>query len=212
MNATDVQPRPRGQNAIFWILLAVVAGGAFFYVLMFRPDGGSSGKEGPAIGRRLPYLQLQSLTGAATNISLDDLAGRVTVVNYWGTWCPPCQREFPHIVDLAERFAKHPDFRLYAVSCDGQDDANLDALREETEAFLKARDVSLPTYADPNRESRLAMVTALGLNDFAYPTTMIIDRQGTIRGFWVGYERGAERVMQSLVEELLNPSDTEPAS
>ena len=173
---------------------------------------GPLGTEGPSIGRRLPYLRLEGLTGDSKGVSLDDLTGRVTVVNYWGTWCPPCIREFPQIVELAARFGKHADFRLYAVSCgDSGSDAELIKLGQETRQFLKSNMFDLPTYADQNAASRRAMTMALDLDGggLAYPTTIILDRNATVRGMWQGFDP-APREMAELIETLLAASPAEP--
>jgi thiol-disulfide isomerase/thioredoxin len=204
MDATASQPaRQRGSAARLWIVLALIAAIVVVIVVLESRSRVSTGTKGPAIGRKLLYLQLEGLTGDSKAVSLEDLIGHVTLVNYWGTWCVPCQFEFPHIVELAAKFGSHDDFRLYPVSCGGAGHENLDVLRSDTEKFLDSRHVSLPTYADQNAASRQAIAVLLDLGDFAYPTTLVLDRQGTIRGFWLGYERGSEREMQALVEELL---------
>jgi thiol-disulfide isomerase/thioredoxin len=206
MPATDADAQSRvPPTARGWLVLAVIAAGILAYlVLVAGRGGGDAGTQGPAIGRKLPYLQLEPLTGDARPVSLDDLAGRVTLVNYWGTWCPPCIREFPELVELAQRFSKQDDFRCYLVSCSADsDDAVLHELRAETAAFLQARNVHLPTYADQNASSRRALATFLQLDGFAYPTTLVLDRQGLIRGFWVGYDPRSVAAMSSLVERLL---------
>jgi len=61
--------------------------------------------------------------------------------------------------------------------------------------------VDLPTYADPRSVARAAVDAVAGFD--GYPTTLILDRQGVIRGVWVGYAPGAERQMQRLIEQLL---------
>jgi thiol-disulfide isomerase/thioredoxin len=209
MDATQTSSAPRS-GVWLWILLAVVAAALLGYLLIERPMDEQSGTEGPAIGRRLPYLQLEGLTGDAADVSLDDLQGRVTLLNYWGTWCPPCQREFPHIVETAAVFREQADFRLYAVSCGQGRDADLKALRHETQIFLEVTKASLPTYADENAASRQAMTVGLSLEGFGYPTTVVLDRQGTIRGFWVGYSPGMERVIRALIQNLLDESPPQP--
>ena len=159
MDAT--QGAPAGQKTAgrrSWISFLLLVAAILVYVAIV---GGRrrapSGAEGPAIGRRLPYFRLEPLSGDSTSVSLEDLSGRVTVVNYWGTWCPPCVREFPQIVELAEKFGKHEDFRLYAVSCGSSgNDADLSELGEETRQFLQSNRFTLPTYADQNAASRRA--------------------------------------------------------
>lgn len=185
--------------------MAVLAALVFAYLALVGRGRTSLGTQGPAIGRKLPYLELQPLTGDAQWVSLRDLAGHVTVVNYWGTWCPPCRTEFPHIVELASHFADRKDFKLLAVSCGSEgSDAELDVLRDETQAFLKSKNVTLPTYADQHAASRRELARYLKLDSFAYPSTLILDRQGTIRGFWEGYASGSELEMRDLVQQLLD--------
>ena len=211
MDAT--QGAPAGQKTAgrrSWISFLLLVAAILVYVAIV---GGRrrapSGAEGPAIGRRLPYFRLEPLSGDSTSVSLEDLSGRVTVVNYWGTWCPPCVREFPQIVELAEKFGKHEDFRLYAVSCGSSgNDADLSELGEETRQFLQSNRFTLPTYADQNAASRRAMTVALDFDggEMAYPTTLVLDRSTTIRGLWQSYDPRAAREMATLIEELLHES------
>jgi hypothetical protein len=105
---------------------------------------------------------------------------------------------------LTSKFAGQHDFRLLAVSCGGEgSDDTLDELREETQAFLKSKNVTLPTYADQHAASRRELARSLQL-EFGYPTSLILDRQGIIRGFWEGYISGSEVEMSDLVQQLLN--------
>jgi thiol-disulfide isomerase/thioredoxin len=212
MDATNSSAPAANTRVRFWIALALAAAMASVYVLVTSALHRPIGTTGPAIGRRLTYLEIEPLTGDSQGVSLADLSGHVTVLNYWGTWCGPCQVEFPHIVEFATKFAGRDDFRLYAVSCGPGFDPELDNLREATERFLAANEATLPTYADQNAASRRAMAMALGQDGIGYPTTLVLDRRGIIRGFWSGYGRGQEREMQALIEELLNQPATQPAA
>ena len=164
-----------------------------------------------AIGQPLPELRLTGLTGGAPDVTLADLRGKVFVLNFWGTWCGPCVAEFPHMVELANRFADRDDFRLLAVSSTGGADTQdeLAQLRDNTAAFLAARMTDLPTYADVDAVTRLAMAPVAKFS--GYPTTLIVDRQGVIRGLWVGYGPGVETKQAALVEQLLGEPATTTA-
>lgn len=217
MDAT--QGAPAGQKTFggrSWISFLLLVAAILVYVaIVGGRRGPPSGAEGPAIGRRLPYFRLEPLTGDSKSVSMDDLSGRVTVVNYWGTWCPPCLREFPQIVELAAKFGKHDDFRLYAVSCGASgNDAELGELGEETRQFLLSNRFALPSYADQNAASRRAMTVALDFDggEMAYPTTLVLDRSATIHGLWQGYDPRAAREMAQLIEELLQESPTDRKS
>jgi cytochrome c biogenesis protein CcmG/thiol:disulfide interchange protein DsbE len=162
----------------------------------------------PAVGRQLDrtaLLKLEPLTGTAAPLEAEDLNNRVLLVNFWGTWCPPCLAELPHIAALERKYRHDPRVRVLAVSCAAglgpgmQEDVR--KLKEETEATLAERNVDLPTYADPRSIARAAVDAVAGFD--GYPTTLILDRQGVIRGVWVGYTPAAERQMQRLIEQLL---------
>jgi len=203
VNANDPQPR----SASFWVALVLVSAGVLAYVtfLNTRPEE-PIGTKGPAIGRTLGYLELEGLTEGAGRVTRDDLSGRVTLVNYWGTWCPPCLREFPQIARIAGQFRTEEDFRLYAVSCGQAADPSIDELREPTAKFLESRGNPFPAYADQNGASRQAMVGSLGV-EMVYPTTLLVDRGGVIRGFWQGYHSRAGQEMSELIELLLRDAD-----
>jgi len=161
----------------------------------------------PAAGDRLSQLQLVGLTGAAQDVILEELDGQVVLLNFWGTWCPPCQRELPHIAAIEAKYRDRTDFRLLAVSCavdprNEDEPQELEALRRTTAQFLGSQGLDLPTYADPGAITRQAVNEAVGFE--GYPTTLLIDRQGVIRKRWVGYRPGVEAEMEQAIEELLS--------
>lgn len=192
--------RPEGGRIGHWLLLAALAAGVFLYTL-FKP---AARNENPsAVGSSLHHLHLAPLTGGGQAVGLDDLQGRVTVINFWGTWCKPCVLEFPHVVALQRRFGQHEPFQLFAVSCGRSHDADPAELEEDTTAFLSRQDFELRTYFDPEAVTRLAVQEVLGGTSFGYPTTLVFDQKGMIRGAWVGYNPGDERKVEALVEQLL---------
>jgi len=206
MDATQHEAPEKSRRSGAGLAVVLLAAAALLYVVMNREQQGAPVEDNPAIGRRLQFLRLEPLTGNSQAVSIDDLQGRITLVNYWGTWCPPCIREFPELLALAGRFGSHQDFRFYPVSCGQEGDADLARLRTETEEFLLAHSAgSLATYADQNAASRRAMLVELDMppGSFAYPTTILFDRQGAIRGLWQGYSPRAVHEMARKVEELL---------
>lgn len=159
------------------------------------------------VGMPLMTLELQPLTGATDGVSLDNLRGKVTLVNYWGPWCGFCVQEFPHLVELWDRNRGNPEFAFVSVSSSGSSDENVPELKRETEAFMKARGATFPTYVDPDGANRQLLASMIG-GGFGYPTTILLDRKGVIRAVWIGYESGYERQMEQLVSKLL--ADKEP--
>jgi thiol-disulfide isomerase/thioredoxin len=96
-----------------------------------------------------------------------DWRGRIVVLNFWATWCIPCVAELPSLDRLA---ASAPDFAVLAVSADRTG-------AEVVSPFLKAHGIAhLTTLLDPH----MAAGQAFGVAGF--PTTLVIDASGRLRG------------------------------
>ncbi len=184
----------------------------FGIYLTLRPmlTQGTDGGQHPAVGQRLLSVDLQALTGAVPDIRSRDLQGKVVLLNFWGTWCPPCRKEFPHIAKLHEDLAGEQGFCVLAVSCgqDGLEDE--DELRAATENFLERMGTTLPTYADLQLDTRKSVFLLLG--QLVYPTTLVLDREGAVRGVWEGYTSGDEKAVRRLVEKLLADAEQDSAA
>lgn len=199
MHDSETPDSPSNSStALVWGGLAFAALAAFGY-LMFTDR--ASEQPSPAIGKSLSTLQLEPLTGGGNPISAADLAGKVTLINFWGTWCPPCRLEFPGLAAITARLKTEPDFLYLSVSCGGEGNEDPVELESSTAAFLEQQRVSHPTYWDPDERTRRALAQ-LGTME-GYPTTVLLDRQGVIRAVWSGYRRGMEHEIEQAAVELL---------
>ena len=111
----------------------------------------------------LPPVEIQ--TDAGENITLERFRGKLVLLNFWATWCPPCKAEMPSLNALAGHFAAK-DLAIIPVSVDA---ATITQLRNYYSEFKRDR---LPLYADPAMEA----MHALGV--IGIPTTLLIDREG----------------------------------
>ena len=186
----------------FGLLLIAVAGAALILLLLVPRGEQNRGAGHAAVGAKVQQLELQPLTGDGAPLSASDLLGKVTLLNYWGPWCPPCQIEFPHLVELHEHFRANPEFLFLSVSCSGGPGDDV-AMEPSTAAFLATMKAEFPTYRDAFQHSRDHLSRAAQLGGFAYPTTVVLDRQGVIRAVWVGYQSGDEVAMQQVIEDVL---------
>ncbi len=165
-----------------------------------RGESGGGFQQPPGVGHPLEKLELQPLTGGGSDLTLADLRGCVVVLNFWGTWCPPCREELPEIADLYRRRRDVADFKLLAVSCGATEaDEEIGPLREQTAALLQRMHIRLPTYADRDFVTRTAVANVVGFA--GYPTTVVLDRQGVVRGVAVGPV--TEYQVDGLVAKLL---------
>jgi thiol-disulfide isomerase/thioredoxin len=201
--AAGAPPESRRMLVWPWVALIVAAG---LFIAYWMNGPGHSGREGsgaehPAVGVRLAEFDLQPLTGNPQPFSAADFEGKVTLVNFWGPWCGPCHMEFPHLMDIADHHQSHPDFQLVSVSCPF-DPSDESGLKQETAAFLKDKRPDLPTYHDPARQTREYLVEQAKLAGFVFPTTLVVDNTGTIRGLWAGYLPGDELAVNEVLEAL----------
>ena len=195
--------------AVILVAVVFVLGGV---LSRFFRSPGIDGTEHPAVGRTLPDLELQGLGKRVSDVALDDLRGGVTLINFWGIWCPPCRIELPHIARLSEEYADRKDFRLLAVSCGPPGIAeNRGQLEKATLDYLASQNIDMPVLADLEETTRRAVDRALdGMQ--GYPTTILIDRNLTIRAVWVGYASGSEHDMSRQIQRLLATDDGAEAS
>lgn len=153
----------------------------------------------PAVGIRLETLPIAPLADLTAPPPV--LTGRVTLVNFWGTWCPPCRRELPGLVRMATGLAADDRFHLVAVSCSGSATADPADLAAETAEFLLGQRLALRAYVfiDPLAADLLSQ--RLGLASL--PTTYLIGPDGLVRRVWTGYHPRDEADIAAAVVSLL---------
>ncbi len=105
------------------------------------------------------------------SVTLSQLRGKIVVLNFWATWCPPCVDEMPSLVQMQRKLEKN-GVTVLAVSVDDDGDAY--------HKFLLDHKVDLLTVRDDAKKSSVLYGT------FKYPETYIIDRQGTVRRKFIG--------------------------
>jgi peroxiredoxin len=147
-------------------------------------------KEGsaPREGSVAPDFSLKDLTGKTVHLS--DLRGIVVLVNFWATWCPPCQEEVPSLARL-NALMPEKGFRMIAVSID-------DGGSNAVESFFRMTGYRLPTVLDPGGTvGKMYGITGV-------PETFILDRQGVIRKKVVGPYPWDDPSVISYLSELQN--------
>jgi len=178
---------------------------AVLLVWALRPERRlGQGVSHPAVGRAMGSFQLAPLVGDTVPATLESVQGEVVLLNFWGTWCPPCMMEFPHLVEMNDRLKSDKRFRFVPISCGpGGAEVPAEQLQATTEAYLERLNADLVVYRDPGGAATLSLIKAAQLPGFGYPTTVLLDRDGTIQGFWNGYSPGLEAEMESAIKALL---------
>lgn len=136
-----------------------------------------------------PNFKLKNLDGK--EISLSQFRGRVVVLDFWATWCPPCRMSIPELVQLQK---KYRDKGLVVIGI------SLDDPSESSNMFLKAFKQKFSMNYNVLRYDSQVMKDYFGTESPAIPTMFLIDREGRIRDKLVGYRPGT---LQKAVQPLL---------
>ncbi len=133
----------------------------------------------------LPAFSVKTLAGA--DASLKALSGKMVLLNFWATWCPPCKEEMPSIQKLHEKL-KGSAFEVFAISVGEKAKTVTD--------FVKASPYTFPMYLD---ESGAASAPFAGRG---IPTTFILDKQGRAIAGIVGSRPYDTPEVLSIFKEL----------
>ena len=146
-----------------------------------------------------PGFELKALDGKLHR--LEDYRGKVVLLNFWASWCPPCLVELPSMQRLAVRFAEEP-FAVILI--------NVGESPFKIAKFLQMLGVRLTALVDPERETFRAWGGSI------FPTSYILDAEGRVRYTvvgpleWDGDEAAA--AVQNLLPRLQSgPTRREPS-
>jgi len=139
---------------------------------------------------QLPEVELKDIDGNEVNIA--DLAsnGKITVLNFWATWCIPCKKELNNIAEMYEDWQEMYDMELVAVSID---DAKTKA---RVKSYVNGQAWEYLVLLDDNQSLKRA------LNFQEVPFTLLIDAEGNIVERMTGYEEGHEFELEDKIAEL----------
>ena len=151
-----------------------------------RPAANSPDDAASVVGQQVPESEFAVLRGTGS-MSLSSLRGKVVLLDFWASWCAPCQEELPMLDDLAVRL-KGKGIEVVGLSID----ENL----ADAEQFLQRKsDWSLTLGHDPEQK------TADRFKPPKMPTSYVIDRNGVVRQMNAGFERAdLEKIEAQLLE------------
>lgn len=155
-------------------------------------------------GQQVGDLDIQPLLNTETGLTTQEMRGKFVLLHFWGPWCPPCIDEYPEIIKLQRKYDEHPDVLVVSVSCDSKVPENPDDLRFDTKRELQSVAADLKIYSDPAQYSRVQIANLMGRKGFAYPTSLLLDRQMKVIQAWVGATREGE--IEKVIQRTLSTS------
>jgi len=127
---------------------------------------------------------------------LTDLKGKVVILNFWATWCPPCVEETPALNHL-QKYIESRNGVILGVAADEDVDAY--------EKFLRDQAVVFPTYRDPSTKDNHSPI-AQSYGTSMYPETYVIDRRGKIARKFIGFQQWDSPDMLAYFDLILGQS------
>lgn len=138
----------------------------------------------PKVGDRAPDFTLQGLDGKTHELS--DYKGKVLLINFWGTFCPPCVREMPAMQRIYDKY-KDENFEILGI--------NLDESTVSVQSFVKQYKLNFPILMDKNTIRRKYGVSS-------YPTSFFVDSNGRITDIVI--QEMTEAFIESRLKTLMS--------
>jgi cytochrome c biogenesis protein CcmG, thiol:disulfide interchange protein DsbE len=196
------QPVTRGRGPNGWSILVFMGLGMLVGVLFLSWLG--TPRIVPAIGQPLARLELTPLAFTDKQLSEADLQGKITVLHFWGTWCPHCMTEFPEFTKMADDLKAKDGLQVLSVASSEGPEYDIEKLTAEIRDYLKEQGAEMPTYADPAGLTRGQAAMLMPDTALAYPCTLVLDREGIVRGTWTGYRPGNMEQAKQKALQLWN--------
>jgi thiol-disulfide isomerase/thioredoxin len=176
--------------AAAFLLLALAAGGCKRSTQPAKPAQGSS----PVTAGNKLLGKYEWTLQNKQRAKVADYLGKVIVVDFYATWCEPCRRETPQLVQLQKQYAPQ-GLQVIGLNVGGDDD------RAEVPTYAKEFDIQYPLgYPDD------ALVDAYLSESENIPQTFVFDRSGNLIKHFVGYDDEAGQELDHLLQTLLTQS------
>ena len=141
------------------------------------------------IGKKAVEFSLPTVNGET--VALQNLRGKVVLLNFWATWCAPCRDELPELARLQEKYRQR-GLAVVAVSVDNE--------MENVRRFLKKHEVKLQVVWDKKKKAAEAYAVE------KMPSSYLIDRNGVVRFIHRGFSPEELKRIEIEIDDLLDKS------
>jgi len=171
-------------GAIAVFVIGVVIGN--YAIKLFRQPPEPSTATQSLIGTALPQFSLVGLDGVREDVG--QWQGKVRVFNFWATWCPPCKREIPAMIELQESYGRQ-GLQIVGIAMDN---------REAVQEYVKESGINYPILLG---DDAIEIAEKLGNDMGLLPYTVIVDQAGNIT--YIRYGEVERNALESEIKKLL---------
>jgi cytochrome c biogenesis protein CcmG/thiol:disulfide interchange protein DsbE len=142
----------------------------------------------PEVGGIAPDFSLKTLNGR--NVNLSDFKGHVVVLDFWATWCPPCQATIPELVSVEDKYRDKGVVVLGIAIDDGRN------IAAKLSAFSKEHKMNYSILLGSDAIEDRYDIRSI-------PTMFLIDKSGKIRDLYMGYTEDFQRTISAEIDRLI---------
>lgn len=140
-----------------------------------------------SVGETVPLFKARTIDGSKS-LALEDYRGKVVLLDFWASWCPPCLRSLPKYNDLRREIGT-ANFEIVAI--------NVDENTNDARKFLQKHPVSYPIAKDPKG----ILPGVFGVK--AMPTSYLIDQNGVVQYVHAAFKEGDIEKLKAEIQKLI---------
>ncbi|MGH9701426.1 MAG: TlpA disulfide reductase family protein [Candidatus Acidiferrales bacterium] len=188
-------------NGLLFFLLLVIAATNFsgcnsrgFFKSLLHGNASTSANTGQSGSLAEPNVTFKDLDGK--DVSLASLKGKVVVVNFWATWCEPCQVEIPEMIEFQQKYASR-GFTLLGVAMDDEGKSVVAPFVQKTQFDVDGKKMTMNypiVLGNDDLASKFGGIIGL-------PTTVVISRDGKVVKRFIGL--AGSDALESQIQKLL---------
>ncbi len=169
-------------------IAGTLLGGADRSAPLLMPAAQAQGTAaGPAIGKKAPAFTVATMGGGKLDPTKQ--TGKVVVMDFWATWCPPCRMAIPVLQEMHKKYGKQG---VVVVGISDEDKATVNP-------FVKKQNMTYTVIADPKGAQE-------GMRRYradSIPTLAVIDKKGTLRMIEVGFNDDPKEGTRAKLNQIL---------
>lgn len=153
---------------------------------------------------KAPLTKLDGFT-----VTLEEYRGKVVLLNIWGVWCEPSRRDIPDLVSLQTTYR---DSGLEVIGLNIGDAKRQPASLDDIRAYARSLDINYELLQPYDHVGVLQAFWRVTQRKGGIPQTILIDRQGNLRGVFLGHSPAQQQYRRETLEKVLKEADVAVSS